>query len=99
MKRSIHTGVGRPSDFEWLDRTNVGATYSNFAKNEPNFEPVVQGNIANCVVFFIDTGNWKTQLCSDKRYYVCQRYAGTFKMFSISLFCFTWYKFKFCLTH
>ena len=64
--------AGRPADFEWLDGASVGDTYNNFAAGEPNN---YQGK-ENCGVFFSIDGFWRSELCSLKRRYVCQRLAG-----------------------
>ena len=72
MKRVDGNGYsGNPGDFEWLDGTNVGNTYNNFAQGEPNNDPDEQ----DCGVFFTSDGYWKSELC-EARYYVCQREAG-----------------------
>jgi len=64
---------GHPRDFDWLDGTNVGETYSNFIDGEPDN----QNGEEDCGVFFIAIdGKWRSQLCSYGRQYVCQRYTG-----------------------
>ena len=71
---SFHLGMvriritGQPRDFEWLDGTNVGDTYYNFADGEPDNN---QGD-ENCGVFYTSTGLWKSEQCTE-RPYVCQR--------------------------
>ena len=70
MKRA---GYNYKREFEWLDGTNVGDTYSNFAAGEPNNDPDPQ----HCGVFFTKTGSWKSEDCGSERFYACQRLAGT----------------------
>ena len=55
-------------EFSWLDETNVGDTYSNFADGEPNNFNVPE----NCGVFYTSTGLWKSEQCT-ARPHVCQR--------------------------
>ena len=61
----------QPADFDWLDGTSVGDTYNNFADGDNNN----QGQ-ENCGVFYTIDGFWRSELCSLKRCYVCQRLAG-----------------------
>ena len=71
---SFHLGMQRvgyslqPSSFVWLDGTNVGDTYYNFADGEPDN---YQGN-EDCGVFYTSTGLWRSEQCTT-RPYVCQR--------------------------
>ena len=62
----------RPKAFDWLDGTNVGNTYNNFAPGEPNNN---QGN-EDCGVVYTKSGFWRSEQCS-ARPYICQRPAGT----------------------
>ena len=61
----------RPSSFDWLDGTNVGDTYHNFADGEPDNN---QGD-ENCGVFFTSDDLWRGEKCTS-RPFVCQREAG-----------------------
>ena len=69
MKRVAY--YDQPSGFDWLDGTNVGDTYNNFANGEPDN---LQGD-EDCGIFFTKTGVWRSEGC-ESRSYVCQREAG-----------------------
>ena len=63
--------ASRSSDFFWLDGTNVGDAYNNFANGEPD------NGLGQeiCGVFFTNIGLWRSERC-ETHYYVCQRPAG-----------------------
>ena len=71
MKRGKGCYSGQPKDFDWLNGTNVGDTYSNFAGGEPNNDQTTE----DCGVFYTSTKLWSSELCGSQPY-VCQKKAG-----------------------
>ena len=59
---------GRPNSFEWLNGTNVGDTFNNFAPGEPDNEQ----SFEDCAAFHTSSGLWRSEQCT-ARPYVCQR--------------------------
>ena len=77
MERVDYTG--QPNSFDWLDSTNVGKTFSNFADGEPDNSPDLQ----HCGVFYTICGLWRSEKCTP-RPFLCQRPPGKYqKMFFI----------------
>ena len=63
--------IDQTSGFEWLDGTNVGDTFNNFADGEPHN---YQGD-EQCGVLFTSDGLWRSERC-ESRYYVCKQKTG-----------------------
>ena len=63
--------TNRPKSFVWLDGVNVGNTFHNFSNGEPNNADDKE----DCVVFFADEGDWRSERCSllKRTAAVCQR--------------------------
>ena len=63
-------GTGKPSDYQWLDGTNVADGYHNF----PNF--LIDEYVKQCGVWYRGDKAWKNEKCEEERNYVCQRLIG-----------------------